>query len=596
MKNSIGRSVLLIAIFASLVMPLLLSVVPAPTYAAIPPGGNLRVGLIATGPIMYIEGRGVQSAGPAILMENVMVLAHETFAQFGPDGNLIPLTIESWGVSEDGLAYTFTIRENATWSDGTDVTTADAQLTYEIISAFPDIDQWGIAGYIESLEEVDDKTFIVHLKERFSPFLHYWLMLEPYPAHYWESIEAFNATGATEETETIGVGPFKIVGFSPGASVIRMVPNEYYWGGESYISDITITLLSPDANVPALMAAGEFDLIEVPSSSQVASILGIQNVDVTLSSTKHYGGWQMARWAGVLVNCLKAPLDNVDFRRAIAYGLNRDEIVELTAGGYGTVASYGFLPSDYTEWLAPDLPTYERDVAKAKELIEGLGFVEGADGFYEYANGTSLTLEVMARGGTETLIATVMAQRLKDIGLNVLTRTLSSTVYVNNYNYGYYDLGVIMTNHPLSLDFVLNKFYYPDVTPIGETTFYRGWDRWANARFDELMELSRGSISESDLHEYYNEAQEILADNLPFLSIYYANHIWAHRADTFEGWDLLFEDYTWPMKEIVLDIHLPEEPEEPEPQPAPVPIELYAAVGVSAVIAIAAVIYALTRR
>ena len=526
-----------------------------------------------------------------------MPLVHQSFAEFGPDGNLIPRVIESWSISEDGLSYTFKIRDNATWSDGTDVTTADANFTYQVLKTFPDIDQWGIAPTIDYIEKLDDKRFTIHLKQRFSPFLYYWLVLSPVPYHYWKTIENFNSTEATKKTESIGTGPFKIVDFSPGATVIRLVPNEHYWGKQPYVSQITITLLSPDANIPALMAAGEFDLIEVPSASQVASLLNIPNVDVTLSSTKSYSGWQMARWAGVLINCLKYPLSEVNFRKALAYGIDRDQIVKLTASGYGTVASYGFLPSDYTEWLAPDLPTYPRNVTKAKELIEGLGFVLNEEGFYGYPNGTSLTIEIQARGGIETLIATVIAQQLKAVGLTVTVNTLSSSVYVNNYNYGFYDMGIILTNHPLSMDFILNKFYYPTVAPIGEKIFYRGWTRWANERYDELMRLSRNSTSEADLHKYYNEAQAILAENLPFLSLYYAKHIWAHRTDTLEGWDMLYEGYTWPMNEVVLNVHLPAvEEAPPPPPPPPPPIGLYAALGIAIVVAVVAVIYALQKR
>jgi peptide/nickel transport system substrate-binding protein len=295
-----------------------------------------------------------------MLTSNVAPIYHESFARFAPDGTLIPLVAESWSAAEDGLSYNFTIRDDAKWSDGTDVTVADVEFRYELLKVVPGSDQWGIAPYIDQIEEVDDKNFIVHLTEVFSPFLYYFLVLVPSPAHYWETVENFMATESIEASESIGTGPFKIVGFSAGDTVLRLVPNEYYWGTEPYLENITITLLSPDANVPALMAAGDYDIIEVPSTSQVASLVSIPDVSVEVFPTQPYGGWQMARWAGVLVNCLQYPLSEVDFRQAIAYSIDRQQITDLTAAGYGAVASYGFLPSDYTEWLAPDLPTYPK--------------------------------------------------------------------------------------------------------------------------------------------------------------------------------------------------------------------------------------------
>ncbi|MGQ9691790.1 MAG: ABC transporter substrate-binding protein, partial [Thermoproteota archaeon] len=343
----------------------------------------------------------------------------------------------------------------------------------------------------------------------------------------------------------------------------------------------------------------EFDLIEIPSVAQVAGLVGLPNITVKTFSTHPYGAWQMARWAGILINNLKYPLSQKTFRQALAYGLDRQQIVDLAAGGYGKVASYGFLPSDFTEWLAPSLPTYPRNVTKAKELIRSLGFVLGTDGFWYYSNGTKLTLELMARAGGETLIAAVVAQQWKDIGLDVAVRTLSSSVYVNNYGYGFYDMGVILTNHPLSMDFVLNKFYYPEVTPIGQNIYYRGWTRWANDRYRELMDLSRQTSDLAKLHEIYNEAQMIISEELPFLSLYYAKHIWAHRTDNFEGWEPMEDGFNWPMSNLICNLHLPAvkvTPEEKPPEAAP-PLELYAiGIIIVIVIAIVAIYYAFRKR
>lgn len=583
------KLILLLAI--CLIVPLILRIGNA-QEEVIPQGGTLRVGLIATGPVMYIEGHGATSAGPIILLENFLRLAHETGARQAPNGTLISLIFSSWSVSADGLTYTFTIRDNAKWSDGTDVTIDDILFTCDVIKALPEIDEWGISPYIDRIEATDSKNFKVHLNQKFSPFLMYWLALTFMPKHFWKTVDEFLSPNSTRFTETIGTGPFKVVDFSPGTTVIRMVQNPYYWGTKPYITNITITLLSPDANIPALMASKEFDIIEVPSPAYVAGLVGLPNITIETFSTHPYGAWQMARWAGILINNLKYPLSQKEFRQALAYGLDRKQIVDLAAGGYGKVASYGFLPSDFTEWLAPDLPTYPRNVTKAKKLIESLGFVLGSDGFWYYPNGTKLMLELMARAGGETLIAAVVAQQLKDIGLDVAVRTLSSPVYVNNYGYGYYDMGVILTNHPLSMDFILNKFYYPQVTPIGRTIYYRGWTRWANDRYKELMEVSRLEADPARLRELYNEAQRIIAEELPFLSLYYAKHIWVHRTDTFEGWEPMKEGFNWPMSNLVCNLHLPAIKVIPTPGP---PVELYV-IGIILVVVLIAILYHVLRK
>ncbi|MCC6004636.1 MAG: ABC transporter substrate-binding protein [Thermofilum sp.] len=597
MTDSYSKNKILVAVALSLLLVSTTFVVPRTVSAqreevVIPKGGTLRVGLIATGPLIYVEGPITAAAGPAILVENVLRLTRETGARQAPNGTWIPLLFSSWQVSPDGLTYTFTIRENAKWSDGTDVTTDDVIFTYEVMKACPELDEWGIIPVINRIEAIDKKHFKVHLKEVFTPFLEYWLAITPLPKHFWKTVDGFLSADYTKLNETVSTGPFKIVGFSPGTTVIRMVQNPYYWGKKPYIEEIVITLLSPDANIPALMASKAFDIIEVPSPAHVAGLVNLPNITIRTFSTHPYGAWQMARWAGILINNLKYPLSEKVFRQALAYSLDRQQIVDLAAGGYGLVASYGFLPSDFTEWLAPGLPTYPRNLTKAKKLIASLGFVLGPDGFWCYPNGTKLTLELMARPGGETLIATIVAQQWKEVGLDVSVKTYTSAVYVSKYSYGHYDMGVILTNHPLSMDFMLHKFYYPVVTPIGEKIYYRGWTRWYNERYKELMELSRRETNRTKLREIYYEAQRIIADELPFLSLYYAKHIWAYRTDTIEGLEPLEKGFNWPMSELVTNLHLPAVKVTPPPRP---PIELYAAGVILAAALVAALYYALRR-
>jgi peptide/nickel transport system substrate-binding protein len=579
-------------LFAAIVLVLPPQTASAQQEVTIPEGGTLRVGLIATGPLMYVQGPVTAAAGPIILVENVLRLVFETGARQAPNGTWIPLLFSSWEIAPDGLTYTFTIRENAKWSDGADVTTDDVIFTYELMKARPEFDEWGIIPVIDKIEKIDEKHFKVYLKEVFTPFLEYWLAITIQPKHFWKTIEDILSADYTKFNETVGTGPFKVVGFSPGATVIRMVRNPYYWGKKPYIDEIVITLLSPDANIPALMASKTFDIIEVPSPAHAAGLVTLQNVTIRTFSTHPYGAWQMARYAGILINNLKYPLSEKTFRQALAYGLDRRQIVDLAAGGYGLVASYGFLPSDFTEWLAPDLPTYPRNITRAKKLIESLGFVLGSDGFWYYPNGTKLTLELMARPGTETLIAAIVAQQWKDIGLDVSIKTYASAVYVNKYSLGYYDMGVIITNHPLSMDFMLHKFYYPIVTPIGQSIFYRGWTRWRNEKYKELMEQSRKEINRTKLREIYYEAQRIIAEDLPFLSLYYAKHIWAYRTDTIQGLEPLEKGFNWPMSELITNIHLPAVKKAPPSRP---PVELYAAGAILAAIIIAT-LYLVLRR
>ncbi len=555
----------------------------------------LRIGLIATGPLLFIEGRLDKGAGPAIVMASITTLAHQRWATRDPDGRLIPLLAESWSVSEDGLVITVNIRKNATWSDGYPVIADDAILTYEVLKKEKILDDWGILGYIDRVEKVDDKTYKVYLNRIFYPFLEYWLEYIPIPSHHYKTADNYLSDATTAANETISSGPYRIVEFTKGTRTIKLVANERYWEGLPPFKQVIISLLSPDAVVPALMKSMEYDIIEVPKPAQVAELLKLPNVTVRSFSTRSFWTWNMALWMGILINTDKYPLSEKMFRQAIAYALRRDMITETLTMGYGKISSMGFHPID-SPHVAPDLPVYPYNVTKARELIEKTGFVRGADGFWYYPNGTKLTLKIQARAGDETLVGSLIVTMLREVGIDCTLETLASATYVSNFNLGYFDLGVIRTSHPDSVDFLMMKFYWKPKVPIGQSVHYRGWTRWDNPRFGDLLEEYRKTANPERAKQISYEMQRIIADQLPFIGIYYTEYIWAFRTDTLEGLEILDKGYDWPRLELIYALSpKTKEVKEVEPAPLTIPVELVVMIVVVAVAITAVLVYVLQR-
>ncbi|MEM2673811.1 MAG: ABC transporter substrate-binding protein, partial [Candidatus Bathyarchaeia archaeon] len=366
-------------------------------------------------------------------------------------------------------------------------------------------------------------------------------------------------------TETISSGPYKIVGFTKGATTIRMVRNEQYWGKKPAFSEIIVTLLSPGAAIPALMATGEYDIIEVEKPAQVADLLRLPNVLVKSFPDANFWSWNMMFWVGLLINTAKYPLSEVAFRKAIAYALDRKMILEIATMGYGELSSMGFHPPN-SPHLAPNLPEYTYNKTKAVELIEKLGFIKGPDGFWQYPNGTRLTLKVQARSGEETLVGSLIVTMLREIGIDASLETLAAALYVSNYNMGYFDMGVIKTSHPDLVDFLMMKFYWRPKVPIGTSIHYRGWTRWDNSTFGDLLEEYRATTDPMKAKELSHKMQRIIAEELPFIGLYYTRYIWAYRTDTLRGLEITDLGYNWPRIEFLTSI-LPVLPEVAEPIP-----------------------------
>lgn len=526
----------------------------------------LRIGIVAPGPLAFIEGRLDKGAGPARVMAFITPLAHQRWATQDPQGRWVPLLAESWSISPDGKTITINIRRDAKWSDGEPIKSEDVVLTYEVLKKEPILDDWGILQYIERIEIVDAKTYRVHLNKPFYPFIEYWFEYIPIPKHIYKTAENYLDPKTLDATETISSGPYKIVGFTKGATTIRMVRNEHYWGKKPAFSEIIITLLSPGAVIPALMATGEYDIIEVEKPAQVADLLKLPNVIVKSFSEANFWSWNMMFWVGLLINTAKYPLSEVTFRQAIAYALDRNRILEIATMGYGELSSMGFHHPN-SPHLAPNLPEYRYNTAKAMELIEKLGFIRGADGFWRYPNGTRLTLKIQARAGEETLVGSLVVTMLRDIGIDASLETLAAGLYVSNYNMGYFDIGVIKTSHPDLVDFLMMKFYWRPRVPIGTSIHYRGWTRWDNQLFGDLLEEYRATTDPVRARELSHTMQRIIAEELPFIGLYYTRYIWAYRTDTLRGLEITDLGFNWPRVEFLTSISpvLPEAPPEPIP-------------------------------
>lgn len=509
----------------------------------------LVIGLTTTGPLLFIEGRLDKAAGPALMMSCITPLAHQRWATVDPDGKWVPLLAESWEISEDGMKLVVHIRENARWSDGHPVVSADMLLTYEVLKKERILDDWGLLPYIENIIAINDKMFEVRLTKPFFPFLEYFFEYFPIPSHIYKTAENYLDPKTLEAKETISSGPYKIIGFEKGATTIRMIANEYYWGGPPPFSEVIIHLLSPDAFVPALMATGEYDILEVSKPAQVAALLGLPNALIRTYPSRGFWVWNMGVWTGILINNAKYPFSEKCFRHAIAYALDKGKILEIATMGYGELSSMGFHPAT-SPHVAPDLPAYPYNPTKAKTLIEELGFNMGADGFWYYPDGKKLTLKVQARAGEETLVGSLVVEMLKAIGIDASLETLASPVYVSNYNLGNFDLGIIKTGQPDLVDFLMMKFYWPEVVPIGQSIHYRGWCRWADPIFGELLEKYRGTSSPDEARLLSYEMQRKIAEDLPFIGLYYGKYIWVYNKNTLANLELT-ERYDWPRLELV---------------------------------------------
>ena len=251
----------------------------------------------------------------------------------------VPLLAESYTVSPDGLTYTFVLRDGLTFADGTPVTSADVQYSFERRTSVNQGPAYMLSA-VESYETPDDKTFVVHLKQPVSAFLDY--MASPYGPKVVNQavIKANEVNGDLGQqylqTHSAGTGPFEISDFQLGTSY-TLTRNPNYWGTAPALDEVDIKII-PDASSQQLqLENGDLDVVHNFPKETLESFQGrpgFQTISVP-SLLKQ----------DVKINPNKAPFDSADVRSAFRQAIDRAALVSQVWGSSLATPSSQMLPT-----------------------------------------------------------------------------------------------------------------------------------------------------------------------------------------------------------------------------------------------------------
>ena len=318
----------------------------------------------------------------------------------------------SYELSEDGLVWTFTIRDDAYFTDGEKVTAADVAFTLETAKAAQgSVD----LTYMESAVATDDTTVVITLSTPTSIFLNTLASVGIVPEH---------AYGEDYGTNPIGSGPYKFVEWR-AQEQIMFTANENYYGGEPAIKNVTVVFMSEDAALAAVQA-GQVDVAystatlgttEV-SGYHVEAITSADNRGFTLPVLPDEGKiTESGAPIGNNVTC------NIEIRQAIAYAIDRQAVADMVLNGFGRPA---YSENDGMPWNNPEVKI-ETDVEYAKKLLADAGWVDtDGDGIVE-KDGLKAEFRCVYPSGDSVRQAVGMAaaEQLLAIGIKVNVEGMS---------------------------------------------------------------------------------------------------------------------------------------------------------------------------
>ncbi|WP_366655650.1 ABC transporter substrate-binding protein [Fodinicurvata sp. EGI_FJ10296] len=354
----------------------------------------------------------------AYITRNHAYMVWDTLFAMDENNEVQPQMVDTYEISDDGLTYTFTLREGLLWHDGEPVTAADCVASIERWAAVDGMGQ-AMMRYTDSIDAVDDDTFTIQLSEPIGFVLEALGKIDSVVPFMMP--ERLALTPPDEQIEeVIGSGPFRFVEdeWVPGSVVVyerfddyvpRDEPPSMAAGGKVVHIDRVESVYMPDAGVAmSAIGAGEVDIYESPPTDLLGMLEG--NPDVTLQPNDPVG-WQIF----MVLNNLHPPFDDREAREAMLWATNQEDYMANVAGDPDR---YEVCPAFFgcggpNESDAGSEAILAVDVDRARAMIEEAG-VMGAD----------VVLLDPADNSTLHPAALMGTQSLRELGFNVIVEAV----------------------------------------------------------------------------------------------------------------------------------------------------------------------------
>jgi peptide/nickel transport system substrate-binding protein len=293
---------------------------------------------------------------------------NEGLTKFAPDFSIVPGLASEWAISEDQLAFTFTLREGVTWHDGQPFTPADVKFTIEAAGAEDSQSpaQETVRTYVSAVETPPDGTVVIRLTEPYSPLLTVLAeQLTILPSH----LLAANVYDEAFGEAPVGTGPYRVA--ERQAGFITLEHNPEYWGEPPFTATIILRDAPEAAAQQAGLLAGELDVIQFNPTTMANLPEQGYPVFRGVAGSVH----------GINVDLESPLLQDVNVRKALQLALDRERIQSALYRD-GTPANTVVSPA-YGPYHNPDLAPITRDVAAAGALLDEAGWAMGGSGVRE---------------------------------------------------------------------------------------------------------------------------------------------------------------------------------------------------------------------
>jgi peptide/nickel transport system substrate-binding protein len=504
----------------------------------------------AADPVVFTVGMlsDVDSLNPftGILAEayEVFQLQYATLMQpSSTDFTPAPGLAESWEESADGKTWTYTLRPDLVWSDGTPLTANDVAYTFNRIleGRYEQRNYGNYVRNITSVEATDDRTVVMTVRAP-SPIMER-LAVYILPEHVWSGVDAKAVKSFANEPEgepLVGSGPFLVAERRTG-QFIRLVANDNYYAGRPKVDELVFRIYNnPDALGQALIK-GEVDFATGLTADVFSTLEGQEGITTYAGD---YSGFNelafnmgAATADGKPIGDGNPHLQDQQVRLAISHAIDRQQMVDKILNGYGTPGSTIIPPLYTTLHIDPGTQTY--DPALANQILDDAGYAMGPDGVRVGPDGVPMKYRLFVRTDSDSSVKSgeYFKSYLAAIGIEAEIKPVDENALFEIIGRGEFDMfewGWVVEPDP---DYQLSTFTcakrsYEDGGEIYadlSDSFYcnEEYDRLYAAQSEETDQAARGEI--------VKQMQQILYDAVPYVVTYYYDNLEAYRSDRFTG-------------------------------------------------------------
>ena len=433
---------------------------------------------------------------------------------------IIPLLAKEWSVSDNNKVWTFNLNENAKFTDGKEVTSEDVKFSFEYIQKHPY--QWVSVSPVKEVRVIDKNTVEVELNDVYAPFITDIAGNVPImPKHIWEKVtepEKFNT-----EAAVIGSGPLKLEKYDKEAGSYVFNANKDYFLGAPVIDKLIIAAFN---NPKEALESGELN--------------GANNIKYgEAKQLKEAGKFKVIEgpgfWVGRLYfNFSVNEFNTKEFRQAIYYGINREEYVAKAFKGGAEIGNPGHIHPD-SQWYSKDVVNYDFNPDKSKQLLKDLGMKDSnSNGILEH-KGKELKYELIVAEG-DVPQAEILKKYLSDIGIELVVKTLDSKSIDSMIKEGKFTLALSGHGSFGGDPVLLQRFVSNSASGSTPQITTQGGTQWSNEEFNKIFQKQLKELDENKRYDEVAKLQQIIAEELPTLTLNYKKIVFAYDDSIFDGW------------------------------------------------------------